>query len=289
MGYILEMKTTQATAIKSLIETLQQLLTEVNFTFYPYHLEENDDDNKKKKKQETKDKRHGGLVIKTVKNTILVFARLEANKFEHYNYSYGKKKLTIGVNLTNFAKCLKVMNNYDSMTWAIDESDMDNLIITLVNSELKENKVVKLKLHDFEDESFEVDPVTFPYKIIMPTDKFYKYCKDMSIISDKMELICKNKKLYISANGEIGSMDFCLEESPGACGMSIIVNNDNNEIVQGLFELKFLLIFTKCTNLCTNVEIFLRNDYPLVVRYAVAALGEIKFVLAQSKPKDSYD
>ena len=66
--------------------------------------------------------------------------------------------------------------------------------------------------------------------------------------------------------------------------MSIIsTSNNSNEIVQGLFELKFLLIFTKCTNLCNQVILFLKNDYPIIVTYQIATLGEIKLVLSPSK------
>ena len=57
------------------------------------------------------------------------------------------------------------------------------------------------------------------------------------------------------------------------------------EIVQGIFELKYLTMFTKCTNLCPSIELYLKNDYPLVLRYMVANLGEIRLVLARHKQK----
>jgi hypothetical protein len=58
-----------------------------------------------------------------------------------------------------------------------------------------------------------------------------------------------------------------------------------NEIVQGNFLLKYLVLFTKCTNLCTSTQIHLKNDYPLVLRYMVANLGEVRLVLAPQKQK----
>ncbi len=39
MVYILELKTTQATAIKIVIDAINSLLTDANFDFYPYHIE----------------------------------------------------------------------------------------------------------------------------------------------------------------------------------------------------------------------------------------------------------
>ena len=50
--------------------------------------------------------------------------------------------------------------------------------------------------------------------------------------------------------------------------------------MQGLFSLKHLLLFTKCTNLSNSIEIFIKNDYPMIIRYGVANLGEIKRCLS---------
>ena len=43
---------------------------------------------------------------------------------------------------------------------------------------------------------------------------------------------------------------------------------------------------------CTDIKretLYIKNDYPLVIRYVVAALGDIKLCLSPSKPKNSYD
>ena len=62
--------------------------------------------------------------------------------------------------------------------------------------------------------------------------------------------------------------------------MEFLVKQDNSKIIQGEFSLKNLSYFIKCTNLCNQIEIYLENDLPLVVKYNVASLGEIKLCLA---------
>ena len=62
--------------------------------------------------------------------------------------------------------------------------------------------------------------------------------------------------------------------------MHFIQKDNNNEIIQGEFSLKNLVYFIKCTNLCSQIEIFLKNNKPLIVKYNVASLGEIKLCLA---------
>ena len=53
-----------------------------------------------------------------------------------------------------------------------------------------------------------------------------------------------------------------------------------DEIIQGFYELRHLVLFSKCTNLCASIELYLKNDYPLIIEYMVASLGEIKLCLA---------
>ena len=138
---------------------------------------------------------------------------------------------------------------------------------------------------DLDDEKYEIEPVTFPYCITMPSQDFHKYCKDMaSVMANKMDIQTTSNMVFLSGKSDIGSVDFQVGESIG--GLQIDVNTDKNDIVQGNFELKYLTIFTKCTNLCNEVKLFLKNDYALVVRYQVAALGEIKLVLSPSEPEN---
>ena len=151
MTIIFECKTTQVGPIKTTIDCLNSLLTDVNFKFTPHFLEENNDDseyesesdeydsddseeNKKKESENTstKNKKVGGIIIKEVNKTssILVHCKLDADKFDYYYYGYKKSKLVIGVNLANILKCLKCMSNFDTMTWEVDDDNLNELCIT---------------------------------------------------------------------------------------------------------------------------------------------------------------
>ena len=292
MVKIIELKTTQSSAIKILVDTLNSLLTDVNITFYPTidsnetdvdsddsEYEENSSDNNSKKAS-----KKGGVVIKEVNKTITVLVYCKLDGFEEYTYNWHKSKLMIGVKLPNLLKCLKCMTHFDTMSWIIEEEDMNKLVVILESTERNEKKIFKLNLMDLDDEKYEIEPVQFPYGITLPSQDFHKYCKDMaSVMANKMDIQCTSNMVFLSGKSDIGSVDFQIGETIG--GLQIDVNTDKNEIVQGMFELKYLTIFTKCTNLCNEVKLFLKNDYALVVRYQVAALGEIKLVLSPSEPE----
>lgn len=326
MVYILELKTTQATAIKIVTDAINSLLTDANFDFYPYYIENNNLDDKTVSESENdsnyesesdnessdndsedtgimkktksinkhgkkdqlnevnKKKTIGGVVLKEVNKTgkILVYMRLDADKFEVYKYNYHKKKLSLGIDIGNLLKCLKCMSHFDTMTWLVDDEDINKLIVVLESAERKEKKTFKLNLMDIEEETYDITPIQFPYSITLPSQDFHKYCKDMASSTDKIEIKATSNKLFFSGKGEIGNIEFEVGETNG--GLSIVsTTNNTNEIVQGLFELKFLLIFTKCTNLCNQVTLFLKNDYPIIITYQIAALGEIKLVLSPTK------
>lgn len=57
-----------------------------------------------------------------------------------------------------------------------------------------------------------------------------------------------------------------------------------DEIQHGIFSLKFMTHFTKFGALSDVVEILLRNNFPLCVRYNVASLGELKLAIAPQLP-----
>ena len=62
--------------------------------------------------------------------------------------------------------------------------------------------------------------------------------------------------------------------------MKIVEKKNPTQIIQGEFSLKNLSYFIKCTNLCNQIEIYLGNNLPLIIKYDVASLGEIKLCLA---------
>jgi proliferating cell nuclear antigen len=62
--------------------------------------------------------------------------------------------------------------------------------------------------------------------------------------------------------------------------MEFINKPDASVVVQGEFSLKSLSHFIKCTPLCSQLELYLGNDLPLIVKYDVASLGEIRMCLA---------
>lgn len=250
--YSLEVRTVQSSAFKVLIEAMKELLTDTSIEF-----------------DET------GMKIISMDNSrvVLVHLKLDACKFEHYHC---ESKIVIGVNMLNMYKLIRSINSNDILTLFIDVDDMNHLGIKIENGEKNTRTTYKLNLLDYDSKKITIDSADFNSVITLPSIDFQKICRDMNNIADFVEIKNVDTQLILSCKG-----DFCSQET-------IIADNDNNaitskngdEIVQGIFNLKYLVIFTKCTNLCNTVELYLKNDYPLLIKYTVASLGEIKLALA---------
>ena len=135
-----------------------------------------------------------------------------------------------------------------------------------------------MKLFDTNVENIEFPNISFTSIIHMPSADFQKIIRDLSCISDKLEIKSVGNELIFKCSGQFASAEIHRAESDGSMGF--ILKQDSSKIIQGEFSLKNLGYFIKCTNLCQQIEVYLENDLPLVVKYNVASLGEIKLCLA---------
>lgn len=258
--YVLEIKTVQISPFRTLMTALKDILLETNITFQP----------------------DGIRIINMDKShTILAHLFLDAEKFEYYYCKY--PKIVIGVNMFHLFKLINSIDNDDTLTIYIEEDDYSDGVVNYLglkfeNGDIKQQKNQKLKLIEPEDEELLLPSVTFSSVINLPSSDFQKIIRDLSNISDKIEIKSVSDELIFKCQGPFAFAEIRRSESDGF--MEFVHKNKPDEIIQGEFSLKNLGYFIKCTNLCNTIEMFLENDLPLVVKYAVASLGEIKLCLA---------
>lgn len=250
--HAINIKTVQGTTFKILIEALKEILTDTVLII-----------------------NSSGMRICTMDSShiILIHMKLEASKFEHYECN-GEQM--IGINMLNLNKLIKTINNNDTIAFSMLESNKNELEIRVENTDKNTLKISKLNLLDLDNTNMELPPATFNSVITLPSSDFQKVCRDIANLSDTVEITNTDDKLILKCKG-----DFCQHE---------IIMNDSDSlkiepvekgvIYQGEFDAKCLLQFTKCTNLSNVIELYLKNDYPLIVQYSVGSLGTIKLCLA---------
>jgi len=107
----------------------------------------------------------------------------------------------------------------------------------------------------------------------MPSNDFQSYIRELSIITNKITLESKNNTFSLAGEGDFAETKINVGDSN-----SIDIKTEHH--AKGTFYIKYLLLFTKSTNLCTTVEIYLKNKFPLILVYNVANLGKLQYCLA---------
>ncbi len=259
-GNVLTIKTVQIAPFRTLMTALKDILLETNITFEP----------------------DGIRIINMDKShTILAHLYLAAQNFEFYECK--KDKIIIGVNMFHLFKLINSIDNDDTLTLYIEGSDyvdgiVSHLALKFENGEIKQCKTQKLRLIEPEPEELQYPDVKFSSIINLPSADFQKIIRDLSCISDKLEIKSVGNELIFKCSGQFASAEIHRAESDGSMGF--ILKQDSSKIIQGEFSLKNLGYFIKCTNLCQQIEVYLENDLPLVVKYNVASLGTIHLCLA---------
>ena len=256
---VLTIKTVQIAPFRTLMTALKDILLETNITFQPDGI-----------KIINMDKSH----------TILAHLHLKAENFELYECK--QEKIVIGVNMFHLFKLINSIDNDDTLTLYIENADYNEGVVAHLglkfeNGDIKQSKTQKLRLIEPETEELEVPDVTFSSIINLPSTDFQKIIRDLSCISEKIEIKSVQNELIFKCIGTFAQAEVRRTESDGCMEFK---QNDTKKIIQGEFSLKNLGYFIKCTNLCSQIEMYLENDLPLVVKYNVASLGDIKLCLA---------
>ena len=137
-----------------------------------------------------------------------------------------------------------------------------------------------LKLFDTDVEDIQIPNLNFTSIIHMPSVDLQKICRDMNALGEKLdvEITSSGSDLIFKCMGDFAEQETIISEKNNSNMKVHKFGNGVSEIVQGIFQLKHLVLFTKCTSLCPSIELYLKNDIPLILRYTVANLGEVKLV-----------
>lgn len=293
MKRVMEINTVQSGAFKILIEAIKEVLTETVIEV-----------------DET------GMKIATVDNshTVLIHIRMHAQNFEAFRCDIPR---SIGVNLLNLHKIIKTISTNDILTFYMDEGEDNFLGIIIKNTERNTVTTYRLSLLDLDNEFLDIPPAKFQSMITIPSTDFQKIVRDMNQLAQYVEITSCGNQLTFKCDGDfcsqetllsenkvpttttalapdasttkpLGNADTVLSDDEGDTNADTASYTDNSvsldtatsNIVQGEFALKYLVTFTRCTNLCNTVRVYLKNDYPIVINYDIATLGDIKLCLS---------
>lgn len=251
---LVEARTVNASSFRILSESFKSVFTEVSMVF--------DQD---------------GIKMTTINKpkTLITSMQLYADKFQVYRC---RERMTVGFETDNFYKLLKKIGKDDVLTLQVRADSPNELIIIVENA--VDDLVTRnsLKLLDNDAMTSAINTLGFPCILTLPSNLFQKIIRDISVLESKTvsvtsvaeTIIFSSKCKFSSHESTLGNRDNdVLIERKGS----------SDQIIQGTYLLEHLSILTKCSGLCKTIEMYMKNDYPLTIKYAVASLGDITFSL----------
>jgi len=261
---VLTIKTVQIQPIRNLTTALKDILLDATITF-----------TKEGMKIYNVDKTH----------TILINVTLHANKFEQYDCI--PDKIVICTNTVYLFKLISTMSNDDTLSIYIDKEDYHDGIVSHLglefdNRERNQTYNHKMKLIEPDSEELTIPPVIYSTIINLPTADFQKIVRDLYSLSERVEIKSVGDDIIFTCVGNIAKTKATRSETKGH--MEFLAKQDPSVVIQCEFPLKSLNNFIKCTPLCSHLEMYMGNNLPLIVKYDVASLGEIKLCLSALTP-----
>jgi len=122
------------------------------------------------------------------------------------------------------------------------------------------------------EEIIDVPEIDIKYATTVPSFDFQKLVRDMMAIGTELRIKRTETNIEFSCEGDFASQNTRIEDQP-----------DIGKITcDGIFSLKYISMFVKSTVMCPLVQIMQNDDLdsPVIFKYSIANLGDIKFYLA---------
>lgn len=208
--------------------------------------------------------------------SVLIHLKLFGDKFEEYTC---KDTLTLGINMDEYFKVVKLVENNETLRYYVSNDDRNVLAIQRYNKEEDIRNTKFIKLMDIPKETFKMPQLQYESVIVMNSGRFQKICKEIYTFSDKIEIMSVGNVLYFKAHNTNVNQEICIKPTTTASGIKYETCDSKDEIIQGVFDLKCLVQFSKCANLSNTVKIYIKNDSALLVECDVAHLGNVRMCL----------
>jgi proliferating cell nuclear antigen len=254
---IICLKTVQCSAMRNLFETLKDVLHDCNLVFDSHGIKCLQMDNN---------------------NNVIVSVKLNATSFEEY---YCKSRFVAGINVGNMFRLLKSIGQSDTLVLRVDERNCNVLYMHIENLDKAMKSTFELNLLDIDEANLEIPTTAFDVVMTMPSLDLQRVCRDLSVLSETIEIINSDRKLLLRAEGDFAKQEVELGEKDNGLFFANANKDCRDQVIRSRYSLKYLNLFSKANVLCSTVDIYLKNDFPMILSYTVASLGKLIFCVAQ--------
>ncbi|WAR57262.1 hypothetical protein PtB15_8B309 [Puccinia triticina] len=186
-----EAKLNQAGVLKSVLDAIRELVSDVNFNC--------DED---------------GMKLQAMDNShvALVALQLRASGFGQYRCD---RQMTLGINVPSFQKITKCAAPQDILTLrAFDDGD----VLSIVAETLNTDRVAEyeMKMMDIDIEHLGIPETRYDAEVTLPSSEFNRIIRDLKEMGESIRIEATKEGVTFSANGDIGKGSVTLKHNADA-------------------------------------------------------------------------
>lgn len=288
MKKILNVKTEHAMTFKTVLEGLKEILTETNIEFCYI-------------KDKKTDKEKGIMKILAVDTNKTVIIHLRLENFTEFECLTASKSKIVGINLNTFYKLIKSIEKEEYLTISQYIEGENVINIEVNNPDKGRTKNLSIKLIDLPSSNkIDIPQIDFDASIQINAIEFHRACAEMMSITEYVEIQCLKDRLILRCKGDSASSEIIYDvkkrkkssddsddEIDYNTGVTIKRSEDNpNNVIQGYYELKNIVIFKKFAQLCDDILIYMKNDKPFFIKYVASSNVTLMVGLTPIKLED---
>lgn len=249
---LLRATTVQSSAVKLLIDGLKDVLNEVNIRF---------------------DATGMRITTMDIKRVALIHVVLEANQFDFYECA---NSVTLGVHVLNIQKLVKTLTSHDAITFEADAEKPESFRMIFSNEDRHVETSYTIKTLDLPAETITIPDVDVAVSLTMRSVDLQKVFRDMCLLAEEVIVRVEQDALIIRCDGDFAKRRTVIRANEHG----LVFAKTPESPIEGRFSLKYLNTFLKSSNLSNTVDLFMKDSFPIILRFNVVDLGEIRYILA---------
>jgi proliferating cell nuclear antigen PCNA len=276
--YMVWMETTQLTKLRAILDALKDMIHEVNLKFFPESHEA-----------------HGmTMMALDTARVALVHMVCPAEEIRESGAFYCRTSVCAGISVSKFYKIIKTLKSHESLVLYVPDDTKGVLKIRTHRPGSATTQTFRVTLLDLNDEEFHMPPVVFDAVRHINAEQFQNIVHSLvqAVEPDIIGITYEDDQLIITGKGDYASGETNVHQVDGAAGaqlaQSTVATTDGcpKKTISNYYSVRHVNIAIKPYQVCEDLRLYIKADYPLIIEYPLAGLGILRFCIAESIKKD---
>ena len=214
------------------------------------------------------------LYIQSMDNSHICLADIEINSTWFSSFDCPNSN-AVSVDSGQFALLINYALKHDKLELKYeDEPEPDILYINFLNDK-EYNHFFELKLIDVDEDSLGIPTVNYDVEFIMDAKKLSDVFSELNAFGSDLNINCSETLIELNASGD--STKLTVNISVEDLEEYAITEDKHMNVSFSLNHLRKMCLSTK---LCSTINIFISDDYPMSLVYIIGDNSKVSFYIA---------